>query len=634
MIDKLPIHYSFTTPASTYDEEALTPLELAGRQGKKLNEVIDDQNTLRQETENHLENQDTSIKNMNDVEMPNNVKNEVQNQINNGTFDNAINLYAGNVEARLDNLIGNVTEGSTTLDAEVIDIRTGIDNVNYPSAGSSLRNQIGQLKGEYALPLMNARIDVDTSAKTVTISAINTSKMVVIQGRILRRMWSANTFENIVFDYSAKNGSIYNMVLNCDTNEIRFTSTQDYQYNRSAYNHNDIILGTFYVLNGSLVNVFFAPEKSFYIDGSIYTANKYPKYVLNVVNISFKYSRSTKALIIQPVGTGYIYFSDGSFITLTSNIRIDMSTYTSNSGSTRYLIYNDGEFKFVSSGWLLPYNECVIMGVYLNTDGAIVDAKLTNAIHALECVKNCTYVDGENVVSNMTYVNILDILNKSTINVFKKVCCIGDSLTSGHMQNPDGETVPINKDYAYPAYMEKLTRNTWHNCGISGANVLTWQSYGGWSQVENCGKCQLYVIGLMLNDASDSERGIPVGVIGDIHTTAQTYYAGLSKIIDNLININPDAHIFVMNPPKTADIYKPYINAVRVVTSSYNSNKVHCIELDPELYTNASFINGELGGHWTATGYEQMAEILAYSFSQYINKNVTKFHDVAFIPYD
>lgn len=634
-IEKLPIHYAYSaTSISVHDEDSMTALELQGRHGKKINEIIEAQNQLQTSTEKELENQNSYIQKITDETMPKKVETEIQNQIDNGSFDSAINNYTGNLEGRLDNFLKTIPNGSTSMDAEIIDGRHGQDNVNYPNLGEAFRKQIGQLKGEQALPLMNARIDIDTISKLVTISALDSTKMVVIQGRIMRRVWNANQFEPITYDFTGKNNVIYNIVLNCDSNEMRFTSTQDYQYTRTPYNHNDIILATLYIVNGNVGTVFFAPEKSLYINGQLYSQIKHPKYVLNVVDVSFNFYRSSKKLVIKTLGTGFIYFSDGNFIKLNENISIDMTSFTSAQGSTRYLIYDNNEFKFISSGNLNPYNEAVVMGVYLDSTGAVVSADLSKCIHALICVKENTYVDGANAISDFSSLNILDTLNRSTINIFNRVCCIGDSLTSGHMQNPDGETIASNKDYAYPAFMSKLTGSKWYNCGISGANVLTWQSYGGWNQVDNIGKCQLYVIGLMVNDCSESERGIPVGTSADIHTSAQTYYAGLSKIIDGIYNRNPKAHIFVMNPPKTSEIYQPYQNAVRAVTSSYNSDKIHCIELSSDLYVNSSFTGDELAGHWTATGYEQMAEILAYSFSKYINENVTKFQDVAFIPYD
>ena len=41
MIEKLPVHYSMTSPATVYDEEAMTALELAGRTAAKVNECVD-----------------------------------------------------------------------------------------------------------------------------------------------------------------------------------------------------------------------------------------------------------------------------------------------------------------------------------------------------------------------------------------------------------------------------------------------------------------------------------------------------------------------------------------------------------------------------------------------------------------
>ena len=145
MIEKMNLHYSFTNPASVYDEEALTALELAGRQGAKINEVITDQNNLRTETENRLSAQDADIKNQKENVIPSTISNEVLNHINNGTFDTAINEYAGNLENRLDNLLGSVTQGSTSMDAEIIDARTGVDGMQFSNLGAAIRKQVDSL---------------------------------------------------------------------------------------------------------------------------------------------------------------------------------------------------------------------------------------------------------------------------------------------------------------------------------------------------------------------------------------------------------------------------------------------------------------------------------------------------------
>lgn len=142
MIEKMNTHYSMTNPASIYDEEALTALELAGRTTAKVNECVEKCNETETETREHLASQDLLIENRMDAQdeaIPVNVTNEVQKQINDGTFDKAIDKYAGNLETRVDNLLGSMTTGGTTMDAEVIDGRTG-EKETYANIGNAVRD--------------------------------------------------------------------------------------------------------------------------------------------------------------------------------------------------------------------------------------------------------------------------------------------------------------------------------------------------------------------------------------------------------------------------------------------------------------------------------------------------------------
>lgn len=153
MIEKLNSHYSFTNPATVHDEEALTTLELVGRTTAKVNEVADDQNSLRTETaikmnlqdtkiEQRLSEQDTKIEHVRSVEIPENITEEVLEHIQNGTFEQEINFYAGGLSERVDSLVGAMKQGSTTMDAEIIDARVGADGKNYSSLGSAIRSQL------------------------------------------------------------------------------------------------------------------------------------------------------------------------------------------------------------------------------------------------------------------------------------------------------------------------------------------------------------------------------------------------------------------------------------------------------------------------------------------------------------
>lgn len=235
-------------------------------------------------------------------------------------------------------------------------------------------------------------------------------------------------------------------------------------------------------------------------------------------------------------------------------------------------------------------------------------------------------------------VDIKHQFNRTTAKIFKKVVCCGDSYTSGYIQL-NGETAyQTNEEFSWPHYMQTATGNEWVNCGCSGCNVLTWQEHErGLPKAQSVGRAQAYVIGLMINDVSNSNRGVPLGSVEDIGTDAQTYYGGMSKIIRELNAINPTAKIFVNTCPKTGHKYKQYNQAVRNIVDIYSETyPVHCIDLEAvkDYYEMSSLTDDAVMGHYTALGYEQFAEIYMYVLSDYINNHVADFQDVFKIPYD
>ena len=149
MIDKLNTHYSFTSAASVYDEEALTALELAGRQSAKINEIIAAQNALDRET-------NTSIKDMKEKQIPETVEDTVLQHIVNGSFAKDIEENLGDLYARVDNLTKTIETGGTTGDAELLDLRIGSNGTEYGNAGTAVRKQFE-----------NFGIDMDFCGQTV-----------------------------------------------------------------------------------------------------------------------------------------------------------------------------------------------------------------------------------------------------------------------------------------------------------------------------------------------------------------------------------------------------------------------------------------------------------------------------------
>lgn len=135
-------HYAMNASPSIYDEEALTALELAGRTAAKVNEAVDEFNKLEDETHSAIETQNQKLlESLGRIPtlVENAVNADVDRHIREGDFDNQIDNYLGDLEHRVDDLLGSVTVGSTTMDAEVIDVRRGGDGQSYANAGNATR---------------------------------------------------------------------------------------------------------------------------------------------------------------------------------------------------------------------------------------------------------------------------------------------------------------------------------------------------------------------------------------------------------------------------------------------------------------------------------------------------------------
>ena len=221
----------------------------------------------------------------------------------------------------------------------------------------------------------------------------------------------------------------------------------------------------------------------------------------------------------------------------------------------------------------------------------------------------------------------------NTFAIFNKVVCCGDSFTSGHIVNNDVAS-RSNHNFAWPKFISKITGNTFVNAGSSGATVISWQtSSEGMTVAKNAGVSQCYIIGLGLND---SRLALDLGTSSDIGTGSSTYYGGYSKIIEELHSVSPNAIIFCLAMPYDTDTRHPYNEAIKNICSAYlETYHTHFIDLRNYVsyYDQSTVAHESVGGHYTASGYEQLAEILNLALSDYINNNYTYFRNVNLIPY-
>lgn len=287
-----------------------------------------------------------------------------------------------------------------------------------------------------------------------------------------------------------------------------------------------------------------------------------------------------------------------------------------------------------------------------NTDLTITDTTLIAELEELQKSRSYygqTNIDviaqdlEPNLILNYKKSNniaIENLKNKSeSIRIFKKVVCVGDSYTAGYIVDDQGVAHENNPEFSIPHYLSILTGNNWLNCGVSGASSKTWlTNTNGLAKAQTLGDTQAYLVGLMINDSSNRSVHVDVGTISDIGTENDTYYAYYSKIIRELNTISPNAKIFIETCPKNDDTrYSAYNQAVRDIYNAYkNTYPVHLIDLKENynLFYNSLLVQDEIEGHYTAIGYEKIAEILIKIISNYIDNNITDFQNVAFIDYN
>lgn len=155
---------------SLYKKEARSSIALTKEVANKINELVDALNEYEKVHLEKFQEQDGRIRGA-ILYMKDNLVNTLNDLLEiykaSGYVDERINRYAGDLIQRLDNLIGSVKTGTTSMDAEIIDSRYG-HGVTYPNSGEAIRNQVERV--QHQLYFLFNQLKMDEVVKTKLVA--------------------------------------------------------------------------------------------------------------------------------------------------------------------------------------------------------------------------------------------------------------------------------------------------------------------------------------------------------------------------------------------------------------------------------------------------------------------------------
>ena len=226
--------------------------------------------------------------------------------------------------------------------------------------------------------------------------------------------------------------------------------------------------------------------------------------------------------------------------------------------------------------------------------------------------------------------------------VFRKVACIGDSLSSGEFEGTDengNKTYHDMFEYSWGQFMARAAGFTVCNFSRGGMTASEYMGgYGaanGWFDKEKA--AQAYIIALGVNDLYN--RRDPVGVVADCETGAKTFAGYYGRLIKAYKGISPEAKFFLVTFPqedrRADDALTVLGEAHRKLLYDFaeyfdNSYVIDLWQYAP-VYDAAFRKQFFLGGHMSPAGYVFTAKMFLTYIDWIIRHNMQDFKQVGFI---
>lgn len=534
------------------------------------------------------------------------------------------------INARIDEIL----EGaSVDPDAELLDIRVGGNGITYASAGAAVRaqytenhNAITALTSDYD---DFAALDIDfdvagfinkTTGAIVSHSDYHSTDFISIKGIMGGIRFIVKSVTNVaVFAlYDANHNFISSYAIDSGTVVETTGSITDYS-------------GAAYIRFCSVTAGSYEPALKV---ANLEDLNLYGKCV-ELDNITFT-QHDPKTNLIDPdtLMLGYIDGAvDGSVhvsttIYCTPFIELKNNTdyyFNENYFYPGYCAFYNANKEYISGyGASAPNNK-------LNAPFTIPDnakygrfsiATASRIPNAWLCEYNRMSVKPADYAEEVKTRFIPDIPTEykgSDICIFKKILCIGDSLTEGFF-NENGGSRLVMPERSYPAQLAKLTGIEVSNYGYSGYTSVDW--YNAYASTDLSGyDCCIIQLGVndQLQNVSQSDMNT---ALTNIINKIESENYGIKIFV---ADITPGNGYLTTAMRSRSDMIKAFVN---------NLNDANVYLLDLWSYSHIDDSLAYDAGHLSAYGYFKLAEDYKAYISWIINKNPLDFRYVQFIGTD
>lgn len=227
------------------------------------------------------------------------------------------------------------------------------------------------------------------------------------------------------------------------------------------------------------------------------------------------------------------------------------------------------------------------------------------------------------------------VSNGGMCGIFRKIACIGDSLSSGEFESmSDGKKGYHDYyDYSWGQYIARDAGCVVYNFSRGGMSAKYYEQFAREKNFySNEYLAQAYVIALGVNDVSQIISGeIELGCVSDICTETpesnKTTFAGYyGKIISDYKKLQPKAKFFLVTCPrgeddvKRSDLYDKHAQLIKDIAEFFDNCYVIDLRSFAPVYDKEFKRNFFLGGHLNAAGY-RLTALMIESYIDYIIRN-------------